>query len=79
MVDLSKFISNKKILRLLPKATTLLNKINITTYFENLTIKFYVLYALNTHVKFCINQILFTVSFISLYLMHNFKLQKIVI
>ena len=79
MVDLSKFISNKKILRLLPKATTLLNKINITTYFKNLTIEFYILYALNTHVKFCINRILFTISFISLYLIHNFKLQKLAI
>ena len=42
------------------KITTLLNKINITIYFENLTIELHVLYALNTHVKFCINRILFT-------------------
>ena len=50
-------------------------KINITTYFENLTVKLYVLYTLNTYVKFCVNQILFTISSISLYFMHNFKLQ----
>ena len=30
-------------------------KINIITYFENLTIELFVLYGLNTHVKFCIN------------------------
>ena len=34
------------------KATTSFNKINITTYFENLTIEFDTLYALNTYVKF---------------------------
>ena len=28
------------------------NKTNITIYFENLTIKLQVLYALNTHIKF---------------------------
>ena len=43
------------------KATNSLNKINITTYFENLIIELYVLYALNTHVKFCVNRILFTI------------------
>ena len=42
------------------KTTTLLNKINITTYFENLTVELHVLYALNIHVKFCVNRILFT-------------------
>ena len=40
---------------------TLLNKINITAYFENLTIELHILYTLNTHVKFCINRILFTI------------------
>ena len=43
------------------KGTTLLNKINITTYFENLTVELYVLYVLNTQVKFCVNRILFTI------------------
>ena len=38
------------------KSTTLLNKINTTTYFENLIIELHILYAHNTHVKFCINQ-----------------------
>ena len=37
------------------------NKINITAYFENLTVKLQVLYALNIHVKFYISQILFTI------------------
>ena len=34
---------------------TSISKINITSYFENLTVQLYVLYTLNTHVKFCIN------------------------
>ena len=38
----------------------LLNK-KITTYFENLTVELRVFYALNTNVKFCVNQILFTI------------------
>ena len=33
----------------------------------------------NTHVKFCANWILFTIWSISLYFMHNFELQKLVI
>ena len=40
---------------------TLFNKVNITTYFENLTVELYVLYFLNTNVKFCVNQILFII------------------
>ena len=62
MVNLSKFIYNKKILsKVVAKATNLLNKINITTYFENLIVELYVLYTLNIHVKFCVNWILFTI------------------
>ena len=37
------------------KVTTLLNIINITIYLKNLTVGLYVLYALNTCVKFCAN------------------------
>ena len=37
-----------------------LNKINIITYFENITIGLYVFYTINTYVKFCVNRILFT-------------------
>ena len=40
---------------------TLLNIINITTYFKNLINRLRVLYALNIHVKFCANRILFTI------------------
>ena len=50
------------------------NKINITTYFENLTVELHVLYTFDTHVKFYVNHILFTILFISFYFMHNFKL-----
>ena len=62
MVDLSKFTYNKKILsKVIVKATNLLNKINITTYFENLIVELYVLYALNILVKFYVNWISFTI------------------
>ena len=57
----------------------LLSKINITIYLENLIVKWYVLHALNTQIKFYVNQILFTIWSISLYIMHNFKLQKLAI
>ena len=56
-----------------------LNKINTTIDFENLTVDLYILYALNTYVKFCVNRILFTISSIILYFMYNFKLQKLAI
>ena len=60
------------------------------TKIENLTIEIHaliqllhlalhVLYALNTQVKFCVNWILITIWSISLYFIHNFKLQKLVI
>ena len=62
-----------------PKTTNSLNKINITTYFENLTVELYVLYVFNIHVKFCVNQILFTIWSKSLYFVYNFKLQKLAI
>ena len=39
----------------------LTQKINITVYFENLTVELHVLYALNTHVNFCVNRMLFTI------------------
>ena len=42
-------------------AITLLNKIYIITYFENLIIELHGLYTLNTHIKFCVNRILFTI------------------
>ena len=62
MVDLSEFTYNKKILsKVVAKATNLLNKINITTYFENLIVELYVLYALNILVKFYVNWISFTI------------------
>ena len=60
-------------------ATTLLNIINIIIYFEYLIAKLHVFYAFNTHVKFCVNKILFTIGFIRLYFTHNFKLQKLAI
>ena len=43
---------------------------------HSLTVELHILYALNTHFKFCVNQMLFTIR---LYFMHNFKLQKLVI
>ena len=55
----------------------LLNKINFTTYFKNLTVKLHVLYVLNIYIKFCVKWILFTIWFINLYFLQNFKLQKL--
>ena len=47
----------------------------MTTFFENLTIELHVLYILNTHVKFCVNWMLFTISSINLflYIILNYK------
>ena len=42
-------------------ATTSTKKINITKYFENLTIKLHIFYVLNMRIKFCVNQMLFTI------------------
>ena len=39
----------------------ILKKINITIYFKNLTIELHIRYVLNTHVKFCVNQIIFSI------------------
>ena len=33
--------------------------------------------SFNTYVKFCVNHILFTIRFINLYFMYNFKLQHL--
>ena len=55
-------------------ATTLTKKINTVSYFENLTITLHVHYVFNVHVKFCVNWILFTIQFINLFFMHNFRL-----
>ena len=49
-------------------------KIKKTIYFENLTIKLYDLYVLNTHIKFCVNKMLFTIQFKNLFFIHNFIL-----
>ena len=52
-------------------------KINITTYFENLIIRLYVIYIFNTHVKFCTNQMISNIRSINLFLIHNFRIQKL--
>ena len=49
----------------------------MTKYFENLTFGLYVLYVLNTHVKFHANQMLFTIQFINLFFVYNFILKKL--
>ena len=48
--------------------TTPTNKINMTIYFKNLTIRLHVLYVLNTHVKFCVDRMLFIIRFMNLFL-----------
>ena len=41
-------------------ATASVEKINIISHFKNLAVKLYVFYILNSHLKFHVNQILFT-------------------
>ena len=56
-----------------------MTKFNMTTYFENLIGHCLVeLQVLNTYVKFHANRILFTIKFINLFFMCNFKLQKLI-
>ena len=44
----------------------------MVTCFENLTVKLHIYYIFDMHVKFCVNQILFTIRFINLFfLMYN--------
>ena len=58
-------------------AITPTKKINMTTYFENLTIGLHVLYILNTNIIFHTNRMLSTIRSINLFFTHNFKLQKL--
>ena len=58
-------------------STLTLKKINMSIYFENLIIELYVLYILNKYVKFRVNWILFTIRYINLIFVHNFRLQKL--
>ena len=55
----------------------LIKNINIIIYFENLLIGLYVFYIFNMDVKFYVNQNLFTILFINLFFIYNFKLQKL--
>lgn len=52
-------------------------KNNMFIYFGNLTIGVPVLHVLNMYNKFYVNQMLFIIWFINLFLMHNFRLQKL--
>ena len=45
-----------------------LKKINIITYFKNIIVELYVIFVLNTHVKFRVNRMLFIILFINLFL-----------
>ena len=47
------------------------------TYFKNLIVELYIFYVLNTYVKFYDNRMLFTIRFINLFFMYNFRLQKL--
>ena len=44
--------------------------------FENITVGLHALYVLKTHVKFCLNWMLFTIQSINLLFMHKFRSQK---
>ena len=50
----------------------------MTIYYENITVRLYILNALNTQVKICVKRMLFAIS-INLFFIHNFKLQKLAI
>ena len=50
-----------------PMALTPTKKINTVIYFENLIVGLYVLYILNSRVKFRSNQILFTIRSIKFF------------
>ena len=52
-------------------ATTLTKKIVLIIYFENLIVGLQVFYVFNTHVKFRVNQMLFTIRSINLFFMYN--------
>ena len=43
------------------------------TYFE---IGLHILYVLNIYIKFLVNQILFTIQFRNIFVIHNFRIQK---
>jgi len=58
-------------------ATTPTKTINMAIYFENITVGLYILYIFNTHIKFCANKMLFTIQFINLFFIYNFRLQKL--
>ena len=54
-----------------------LKQTNMTIYFENIIVRLHVLYVFNTHIKFCVNQILFIIQSRNLFFLRNFKLQKL--
>ena len=58
-------------------ATTPIEKINMFIYFGNLFAGVPILYVYSMHIKFHVNQLLFTIRSINLFLMHNFRLQKL--
>ena len=58
-------------------AKTPIEKFNMIIYFENLIVGLHVLYALDIHVKFCTNRILFTIRSKNLFFIRNFRLLKL--
>jgi len=53
------------------------NNLLLISFFENLTIELHILYVLNMHVIFHVNQILFLIWSIKSSFMRSFKLQKL--
>ena len=53
------------------------NNLLMNLYFESSIVGLHVLYVLNMHANFHINQILFTIQSINSSFMHYFKLQKL--
>ena len=65
---MNNLFGTKFVYKLNYSTTTPTNKINMTIYFKNLTIRLHVLYVLNTHVKFCVDRMLFIIRFMNLFL-----------
>ena len=54
-----------------------IKKINMATFFENLTVELHVFYVINMHIKFRANWMLFTISFLNLFFIYNIIIQNL--
>ena len=78
MISLHELVWMLSIQPYVPHVTSIVNSIlhQLSIEFIN-GIPLYVLYILNMHIKFRSNQMLFTIRSINLFLIHNFRSQKL--